>query len=161
MVDLRKKSSGPFSVLSQFNWPKKSKILQSLDEIIPKIEQKTDLTKDASAINHAQVSIAGGIDALSKEDLVAYLVNKGMDGDMATVNDCKSKVARGKAKAMMVKIKRGTVERPPIPEIPQAGVAPVATGGGVDALSKKILSPILSIKVWMAIWQLSMIVPIR
>ena len=134
-----RKSSGPFSVLSQFNWPKKSKILQSLDEIIPKIEQKTDLTEDTSAINQAQVSIAGGIDALSKEDLVAYLVNKGMDGDMATVNDCKSKVARGKAKAMMVKIKRGTVERPPMPEIPQAGAAPAATGGGVDALSKEDL----------------------
>ena len=55
--------------------------------------------------------------ALSKEDLVAYLVNKGMDGDMATVNDCTNKVARAKAKAMMVKIKRGTVERPPMPEI--------------------------------------------
>ena len=60
----------------------------------------------------------GGVDALSKEDLVAYLVNKGMDGDMATVNDCTNKVARAKAKAMMVKIKRGTVE------IPQAGAAP-------------------------------------
>ena len=82
-----RKSSGPFSVLGQFNWPKKSKILQSLDEIIPKIEQKTDQTEDTSAINQAQVSIAGGIDALSKKDLVAYLVNKGMDGDMATVND--------------------------------------------------------------------------
>ena len=40
-----------------------------------------------------------------------------MDGDMATVNDCTNKVARAKAKAMMVKIRRGTVERPPMPEI--------------------------------------------
>ena len=38
----------------------------------------------------------------------------------------------------MVKIKRGQVERPPMPEIPAAG-APVASGGGVDALSKEDL----------------------
>jgi hypothetical protein len=63
----------------------------------------------------APAATGGGVDALSKEDLVAYLVNKGMDGDMATVNDCTNKVARAKAKAMMVKIKRGTVERPPMP----------------------------------------------
>ena len=62
-------------------------------------------------------STGGGIDALSKEDLVAYLVNKGMDGDMNAVNDCTNKVARAKAKAMMIKIKRGTVEKPPMPKI--------------------------------------------
>ncbi|MFL2997960.1 MAG: hypothetical protein ACJZ1Q_04350, partial [Candidatus Neomarinimicrobiota bacterium] len=65
----------------------------------------------------APVAVAGGIDALSKEDLVAYLVNKGIDGDMTTVNECTNKVARAKAKAMMVKIKRGQVEKPPMPEI--------------------------------------------
>ena len=43
-----RKSSGPFSVLSQFNWPKNQKFYKALDEIIPKIEQKQDLTKDAS-----------------------------------------------------------------------------------------------------------------
>ena len=65
----------------------------------------------------APVAAAGGIDALSKEDLVAYLVNKGIDGDMTTVNECTNKVARAKAKAMMVKIKRGQVEKPAMPEI--------------------------------------------
>jgi hypothetical protein len=72
----------------------------------------------------AEVNSTGGVDALSKDDQVAYLVNKGMDGDMDTVNNFESKVVRAKAKAMIVKIKRGTVERPPMPEVPTAGVLP-------------------------------------
>ena len=65
-------------------------------------------------------STSGGIEALSKDDMVAYLVNKGLDGDMDTVNAFTDKVIRGKAKAMMVKIKRGTIDRPPMPEISAA-----------------------------------------
>ena len=63
---------------------------------------------------------ASGVDALSKDDMVAYLVNKGLDGDMDTVNACSDKIIRGKAKAMMVKIKRGSIERPAMPEISEA-----------------------------------------
>ena len=76
----------------------------------------------------SQMSSKGGLEALSNEDMVSYLVNKGLDGDMSPINDCASKVLRGKAKAMMVKIKRGQVEKPPMPEIPAAG-APVAAAG--------------------------------
>jgi len=43
---------------------------------------------------------------------------------MDTVNNFESKVVRAKAKAMIVKIKRGTVERPPMPKVPTAGVLP-------------------------------------
>ena len=109
-------SNGLFSVFSQFNWQKKSKILEVLDSIIPKIDIKSD-DSDKIDSNISKLSTGGGIDALSKEDLVAYLVNKGMDGDMNAVNDCTNKVARAKAKAMMIKIKRGTVEKPPMPKI--------------------------------------------
>ena len=55
-----------------------------------------------------------------KEKLIAELVNKGLDGDMDTVNACSDKIIRGKAKAMMVKIKRGSIERPAMPEISEA-----------------------------------------
>ncbi|MBT7944714.1 MAG: hypothetical protein HN716_01175, partial [Candidatus Marinimicrobia bacterium] len=51
--------------------------------------------------------------------LVAFLVNKGLDGDMDTVNAHTDKVTRGKAKSMIVKIKRGTIDRPTMPEIPE------------------------------------------
>ena len=59
----------------------------------------------------------GGFESLSKDDKVAYLVNKGLDGDMDAVNNCEDKIIRGKAKAMIVKINRGSVERPAMPNI--------------------------------------------
>ena len=55
---------------------------------------------------------------LSKEDMIALLVNQGLDGDMDAVNACEDKIIRAKAKAMIMKVKKGTVERPPKPEIP-------------------------------------------
>ena len=51
-----------------------------------------------------------------KEKLIAELVNKGLDGDMDTVNACEDKMMRAKAKAMIVKVGKGTAERPPMPE---------------------------------------------
>ncbi len=50
------------------------------------------------------------------EDLIAYVVNKALDGDDEPLNAIEDRVARGKAKAMMVKIKRGSLERPPMPK---------------------------------------------
>jgi hypothetical protein len=134
-VTCKRTSAGVFSIFSQFNWQKKSKILQVLDSIIPKIELEVKADVDSKSI---EVNTGGGLEALSDKDMVAYFVNKGLDGDMAPLNDCSSKVLRGKAKAMMVKIKRGQVEKPAMPEIPAAG-APVATGGGIEALSKEDL----------------------
>ena len=67
----------------------------------------------------AAPSSDGGMAALSSEELVAFLVNKGLDGDMDTVNAHTDKVTRGKAKSMIVKIKRGTIDRPTMPEIPE------------------------------------------
>ena len=52
----------------------------------------------------------------SKEELIAILVNKGLDGDMDAVNACEDKMTRAKAKAMIVKVKKGSAERPAIPE---------------------------------------------
>ena len=62
-------------------------------------------------------STSGGIESLDNDQQVAYLVNKGLDGDMDSVNNFDNKVIRAKAKAMIVKINRGSVERPPMPEI--------------------------------------------
>ena len=50
-----------------------------------------------------------------KEKLIAELVNKGLDGDMDSVNACEDKIIRGKAKAMIMKVKKGTLERPKMP----------------------------------------------
>ena len=71
---------------------------------------------DISAGN-TSASGSGGFDALSNDDKIAFLVNKGMDGDMDTVNNHPDKVTRAKAKAMIVKIKRGSIEKPKMPDI--------------------------------------------
>ena len=52
-----------------------------------------------------------------QEKLIAELVNKGLDGDMDSVNACEDKIIRAKAKAMIMKVKKGTVERPEMPTV--------------------------------------------
>lgn len=181
-VKCRRTSEGLFSILDQFNWQEKSKSLQRLDRIVPKIDfqspddegttgDSTDLQFGGFASRQDYIDYAinmgmqgnmdyvngipekpirgmakagivkakrtgelppcpekleggtgiaasgGGIDSLSKDDLVAYLVNKGLDGDMDSVNAHSDKIIRGKTKAMIVKINRGSIERPPMPEI--------------------------------------------
>ncbi len=178
-------SEGLFSFLTQFNWPAKSRILQKLDTIVPKVDFGKDEEDESAgdsranqfggfaskqdyidyAINMgmegnmdfvnaipekpirgmakagivraertgvtppkpdkpeggaAPAASIGGLSALSQDEIVAYLVNKGLDGDMDAVNAHDNKIQRGKAKAMIVKIKRGAVDRPPMPEIPEA-----------------------------------------
>ena len=61
---------------------------------------------------------------LDKEKLILELVNKGLDGDMDSVNSHDDKIVRAKAKAMIMKVKKGTLERPPMPEV--ASDKPVA-----------------------------------
>ena len=138
-VKCSRNSEGIFSLLSHFNWEEKSKIFIKLDNITPKIEQlyedNVDLS-DNSADLSQNAKQAGGLEALSQNDQVAYLVNKGLDGDMDSVNSNQSKVIRGKVKAMIVKINRGSIERPPMPVISDAGSSP-ASSGGFESLSKE------------------------
>jgi len=51
----------------------------------------------------------------SQEERIAYLVNLALDGDDEPLNAESDRVIRGKAKAMIIKIKRGSVDRPPVP----------------------------------------------
>jgi len=53
----------------------------------------------------------------NQDKLIIDLVNKGLDGDMESVNAHPDKMVRAKAKAMIVKVKKGTVEKPTMPEI--------------------------------------------
>ena len=203
-VTCSRNSKGIFSFLSQYNWQTKSKILQKLDTIVPKIEYDSDTQqmKDSEiesefggfatkkdyidfAVNMGMEgnmdyvnsisqkpirgmakagvvkaqrtgvippkpekltaesvtsSSVGGIDALSKEEIVAYLVNKGLDGDMDSVNANQDKVVRGKAKAMIVKIKRGTLDRPPMPSIIDKDNASTNKGETDEDLMKRLIS---------------------
>ena len=123
-VKCSRKSEGLFSVLDQMNWQEKSKILQELDQIIPKVNSEDSIEEKGSSdqiraqsASSAPGQSSGGFESLSKDDQIAYLVNKALDGDMDAVNNFQDKIIRGKTKAMMVKIKRGSVERPPMPNI--------------------------------------------
>ena len=118
-------SNGFFSLLGHLNWQQKSKIFLRLDAIVPKINA---LVEDQTK-SHIESKKSGGLENLDINQQVAYLVNKGLDGDMDSVNSNQSKVIRGKVKAMIVKINRGSVERPPMPEINNVSSAPPASGG--------------------------------
>ena len=192
----RRTSKGPFSLLSQFGWQKKSRILKQLETIVPKVDFKKADTKEETLsaqepnfggfssrkdyIDYGiNMGMEGNIDYvnsipekpirgmvkagivkakrtgiipplpeksgstsvdsqvmssnISKEDSIAILVNKGLDGDMDAVNNHKDRVERAKAKAMMVKIKRGTLERPPMPSIAEnSGSAPMHQSGSIS-----------------------------
>ena len=52
----------------------------------------------------------------SQEEQIHYLVNLALDGNDEPLNAVDNKVIRGKAKAMIVKIKRGSIDRPPMPD---------------------------------------------
>ena len=83
--------------------------------------------------------------SLEKEQKIALLVNQGLDGDMDAVNACEDKIIRAKAKAMIMKVKKGTVERPPKPEIikPSDQDASIASGAAKE-LSKEDMMSFLS-----------------
>jgi len=69
------------------------------------------------AEDSAQVQQTGGLPGFqNNEDLIAYVVNKALDGDMDPINSIPEKPLRGKAKAAMIKAKR-TGDRPTMPEI--------------------------------------------
>ena len=83
--------------------------------------ERPPMPKAANASSDGSASPAVvNLDTLSKDDMLAYLVNKGLDGDMDAVNACEDKMTRAKAKAMIVKVNKGTAERPPMPKAANA-----------------------------------------
>jgi len=78
-------------------------------------EKPTGGTPTSTQPESAQSMGAGLPTFSSADDLIAYVVNKALDGDDEPVKAITDKPTRGKAKAMLVKIKRGAVERPPMP----------------------------------------------
>ena len=68
-------------------------------------------------VKKAESSDSGLPEFLNTEDLISYVVNKALDGDDESINAIKDKATRGKAKAMVVKIKRGSIDRPKVPEV--------------------------------------------
>jgi len=67
-------------------------------------------------------------------DLIAFVVNRALDGDDEPIAAITDKPTRGKAKAMLVKIKRGSVERPAMPMLSSAPPAPTASESAQPSL---------------------------
>jgi len=69
-----------------------------------------------------------GVSPFSRqEEQIAYLVNLTLDGNEEALNAVPDRVIRGKAKAMLAKIKRGALKRPPMPETSSEPAPPTET----------------------------------
>ena len=115
-VTCERLSDGPFSWLSVIGFENnKSKVLSNLAKLLPvEIVDKPIKSKDKEAAV-ADAPVAGIPQFANKNDSAAYVVNKVLDGDnniLATITD---KVISGKSKALIIKINKGTAERPPMP----------------------------------------------
>ena len=51
----------------------------------------------------------------NRDEHVAFVVNKVLDGDSAILDALDDKVVKAKSKSMIMKINKGTAERPPMP----------------------------------------------
>ena len=82
----------------------------------------------------------GGVSAFSnQEEHVAYLVNLTLDGNDEALNAVPDRVIRGKTKAMLAKIKRGALERPPMPEASSEPAPPTETVSGEQETEEQLI----------------------
>ena len=132
-----RKSYGPFSFMSVWGFDSnKSKILDNLGYLIPEEEFKSDskTTKEATSSDSSTDNIFA-----DRNQMAAYLVNKTLDGDSNIIKATNDVYARGKAKALLMKINKGTAERPAMPEVGDA--APVAPTNSATTDNKPQAAP--------------------
>ena len=133
-VTCNRTSKGIFSFLSLLSWSSsKSKILQRLSEITPAINTDTD-DEDGNLPDSASAQDS----QISREQTIALVVNKALDGDMDPLNALTDKVTRGKAKALIIRINRGSAERPPMPDI--SADTPSSAVGSPELTPEQIFS---------------------
>ena len=74
-----------------------------------------------------------------QEEQIAYLVNLTLDGNDEELNAVPDRVIRGKAKAMLAKIKRGALERPPMPETSSEPAPPIETSSAEQENEEQLI----------------------
>ena len=132
-LSLTRKSYGVFSFLSVVGFEAtKSKTLDNLGYIIPEEDLASEVQDDKSS-NSSDTS-----DNLFEDRnlMAAYLVNKTLDGDASIIKATADVYSRGKAKALLIKINKGTAERPPMPE-PGAAATTPPESVSVPSMSKE------------------------
>ena len=125
-----RKSYGPFSFMSVWGFDSnKSKILDNLGYLIPEEEFKSDskTTKEATSSDSSTDNIFA-----DRNQMAAYLVNKTLDGESNIIKATNDVYARGKAKALLIKINKGTAERPAMPEAGDAAPVTPANSAATD-----------------------------
>jgi hypothetical protein len=91
----------------------------------------------------APAESTGGLPAFTNnEDLIAFVVNKALDGDMDPINSLSEKPLRGKAKATMVKAKR-TGKRPAMPDLPDAPAMPTPATPSSNESEEKLIARLI------------------
>ena len=121
-VVCRRSSQGLFSILSLWGFSSaKHKVLENLGYFIPLDTQEKGGSVEQDVVSDKPKEISASDSGFSSQsDHVAYLVNLALDGNDEPLNAVDNKVIRGKAKAMIIKIKRGALDRPNMPEAPSA-----------------------------------------
>ena len=74
-----------------------------------------------------------------QEEQIAYLVNLTLDGNDEALNAVPDRVIRGKTKAMLAKIKRGALERPPMPEASSEPATPTKTSSAEQENEEQLI----------------------
>ena len=136
-LSLTRKSTGPFSFLSVWGFDsKKSKILDNLGYLIPESDITEQKVSDQSTDKHDTS------DNLfeDRNQMAAYLVNKTLDGDNNIIKSTGDVYARGKAKALLIKINKGTAERPAMPDVGSAQASNQAADQDKSAVKPSALS---------------------
>jgi len=115
------------------------------EHLVKALSEEPSTTAPSTApegVKKVESSDSGLPDFVNTEDLISYVVNKALDGDDESINAIKDKATRGKAKAMVVKIKRGSLDRPEVPEVPTSGSASAvdAEPGVPDPVSSEVES---------------------
>ena len=115
------------------------------EHLVKALSEEPSTTAPSTApegVKKVESSDSGLPDFVNTEDLISYVVNKALDGDDESINAIKDKATRGKAKAMVVKIKRGSIDRPDVPEVPTSGSASAvdAEPGVPDPVSSEVES---------------------
>ena len=126
-VICRRSSRGLFSVFSLWGFSSaKHKVLENLGYFIPvDFQEKDDVSVEKDVVSDKSKKTSATDSGFSSQsDHVAYLVNLALDGNDEPLNAVDNKVIRGKAKAMIIKIKRGALDRP---TMPASSSAPGAT----------------------------------
>ena len=125
-VTCERLSDGPFSWLSVIGFENnKSKVLSNLAKLLP-VEIVEKAVKSKKEVAVADAPVAGIPQFANKNDTAAYVVNKVLEGDSNILGAITDKVISGKSKALIIKINKGTAERPPMPESGNAAAPAVA-----------------------------------